>query len=201
MKVNTRAFLSLFLLLTMIMVSVSGIILAIAPSGNVASVIDFKVFGLDKTAWENIHTIFGYAMIIAICFHLKYNWRVLVGSFRKYVGKIKKIRLLEFIIAVALFLFIFIGTMYNIPPMSSVLNLGENLKTSWESKVESEGVVVVKGYMTVEEACKAWNVDLNYALKKLKEVYPDVSPTTTLRTIMTETKLHISDIETLVKGE
>jgi hypothetical protein len=49
-------------------------------------------------------------------------------------------RKIEFILASLLTVFIFLGVVYGLPPFSSVMDIGENLKESWEKTYEAPPV-------------------------------------------------------------
>ncbi|NPA22560.1 MAG: DUF4405 domain-containing protein [Candidatus Micrarchaeota archaeon] len=67
-KIQQRYVVATLLILLFVVVSVSGIILYILPSGPG----DF--FGIDKDFITNMHTYAGFVMVVLIAYHLYLNW-------------------------------------------------------------------------------------------------------------------------------
>ena len=57
-KINLKVFTSFILAISFILISISGIVLYIAPRGRIAHWINWSVFGFSKEDWEAIHTVF-----------------------------------------------------------------------------------------------------------------------------------------------
>jgi len=89
-KFSWRAFTSLYIILSFIIIIISGIILYIAPPGRIAKWAYISILGLEKAQWQALHTIFTFLFIIANCFHLYFNW----NSFLSYL-KIRENRFFE----------------------------------------------------------------------------------------------------------
>jgi hypothetical protein len=116
--------------------TISGVILYIAPPGRIAHWTNWTIWGLDKEEWGAIHTIFGYVLLIIVGIHLYYNWKIFWNFIWSKVRKALNLKW-ELITATVLCLFLFLGTLWNIPPFSSTMDLGEHFKQSWEeAKVE-----------------------------------------------------------------
>jgi hypothetical protein len=117
--------------------TISGIILYIAPPGRIANWTNWTIWGLNKEEWGAIHTIFGYLLLIIVGVHLYYNWKMFVNFIWSKIRKALNLRW-ELITATLLCLFVFLGTLWNVPPFSTTMNVGETLKESWaESKAET----------------------------------------------------------------
>jgi hypothetical protein len=57
----------------------TSIILYIVPQGRVAYWADWKLWGLTKTDWGNIHINLGLLFLIALFIHIYYNWKPLIN--------------------------------------------------------------------------------------------------------------------------
>jgi hypothetical protein len=115
--------------------TVSGVILYVAPPGRIAHWTDWTWWGLDKEEWVAIHTIFGYLLLIIVGLHLYYNWRTFIHFLWDKVRGALNLRW-ELFAATLISLGILVGTLWNLPPFSSIINLGEEAKNSWkESKI------------------------------------------------------------------
>lgn len=166
-KFNWKGWVSLFTLLSFIIDTVSGVILYIAPPGRVANWTNWNIWGLSKEEWGAVHTIFGYVLLIIICFHIYYNWRI----FWHYIwSKVKKAFNLkrEMIAAVIVSLIVFMGTLWEVPPFSSTMELGAYFKDSWEEN-KAETPVAHGELNTLEEFAKTIDVPVQQIQEILKE--------------------------------
>jgi hypothetical protein len=130
-KFNWRGWTTFVVTISFIVDTVSGIILYIAPPGRIANWTNWTVWGLDKEAWGAIHTIFGYVLLIIVAIHLYYNWKVFLSFIWSKLRKALNLKW-ELIGASLLCLIIFAGTLWEVPPFSSTMELGEFIKESWE---------------------------------------------------------------------
>lgn len=115
---------------------ISGVVLYITPPGRYAHWTNWTLWGLSKEGWGAMHTIFGYLLLIIIAGHLYYNWRVIVAfvwSKVRHTFNLKR----ELAVATVICLAVFLGTFWNVPPFSTVMNFGEKAKHSWEQKDSS----------------------------------------------------------------
>ena len=207
-RFDWRGFVSIFLLLDFVVVTLSGIVLFIAPSGRVARDIGFEVLGLDKEGWELVHDVFGFAMIAAILFHLYFNWRIFVNYFRKIIQRVRKIRLRETIAAVLLTVFLLLSVIFSFPPSSFVSDLSEAAKYSWEGSSyydheetsdSEEHSYVGYGRKSVAEVAEELGLSVNEAVKRLEANGVEASSTTLIREIMDETGMTSEEVIELMK--
>ena len=126
-----RGLATFMLVLGILVEIVSGIVLYITPLGRFANWNNWMLWGLDKHEWAAIHTIFGYLLLIIIGLHLYFNWRVVAHFFWSKLHSSFNLKR-EFIVALAITVFVFAGTLWNIPPFSSVMDWGRDAKLSWE---------------------------------------------------------------------
>ena len=131
-----RGWTTFVITISFIVDTISGIILYIAPPGRIANWTNWTVWGLNREEWAAIHTIFGYLLLIIAGVHLYYNWKMFMHFIWSKIRKALNLRW-ELISATLLCLFVFLGTLWDIPPFSTTMNVGETLKDSWaESKVD-----------------------------------------------------------------
>lgn len=110
---------------------ISGVILYIAPQHRVADWTMWKLWGLTKDQWIALHTIFGFVLFFIAVIHLYYNWKI----FAHYVwNKARKVLTLKRELAAAsvLCLVLFFGSVWNVPPFSTVMDLGKYFTDRWE---------------------------------------------------------------------
>ena len=134
---NWRGWTTFVVTISFVADTISGIILYIAPPGRIANWTNWTVWGLSKEDWGAIHTIFGYILLIVVGVHLYYNWKMFMNFIWSKMRKVLNLRW-ELITATLLCLFVFLGTLWDIPPFSTTMHVGETLKESWaESKAET----------------------------------------------------------------
>ena len=130
-RFNWRAWTTFVVIVSFIVDTISGIILYISPPGRVANWTNWSIWGLDKGDWEAIHTIFGYILLIIVGIHLFYNWKMFMSFIWSKIRKALNLKW-ELAAAILINLLIFVGTLWDIPPFSTTMNLGERFKESWE---------------------------------------------------------------------
>ena len=134
-KFNWQSFISIGLLLSFIVMLISGIVLYIAPEGSLSRWIGWDILNLSKKQWEYQHTIFSYLFILFSIFHVfKINWSYLISYF--VVEKFKMINLKEIIVAVVITVLIFIGTLFNWSPFRNVIQFGNKISDSYAEDIE-----------------------------------------------------------------
>lgn len=134
-KFNWQSFISIGLLLSFIVMLISGIVLYIAPEGSLSRWIGWDILNLSKKQWEYQHTIFSYLFILFSIFHVfKINWSYLISYF--VVEKFKMINLKEIIVAVVITVLIFMGTFFNLSPFKNVIQFGNKISDSYAEDIE-----------------------------------------------------------------
>jgi hypothetical protein len=124
---------SLFLLYALVMMSVTGIVMYIMPPGRVAYWSGWTLFGLNKDQWGALHTVAGFIMLIAGSFHLYFNWKPMKSYFKE---KAKSLFSKELLMVTLIGFAVTVMTAMQLPPFQSVMDLGEEIKESWESGME-----------------------------------------------------------------
>ena len=165
-KFNWRGWTTFVVTISFVVDTVSGIILYIAPPGRIANWTNWTVWGLSKEAWVAIHTIFGYVLLIIVALHLYYNWNI----FLHFIwSKIRRAWNLKWELAAAtLFcLFIFAATLWDVPPFSSTMRLGEVIKANWEES-KADVPVAHAELLSIQEFSEKINVPAEQIVDILK---------------------------------
>lgn len=131
-RFSFRAFISLYIVLSFLVMTLSGIILYLSPPGRVANWTNWRYIGLLKSEWQSVHTIFTFIFVIAIMFHLFFNWRPILAYLKTKVETKTKPRK-EIFAALTLASLVFVLTLNRTVPFSSVMDFGESLKESWSA--------------------------------------------------------------------
>ena len=152
-KFNWRSFVSLYMTFSGLIIAVSGVILYIAPAGRIAKWTHISILGLEKDQWQSLHTIFTFILVIAAGFHIYYNWKPLISYLRtRFQQKITLRK--EMWLSTIVTIFIFALVLVNVPPFSSVMDLGESIKDTWATE-ENEPPVPHAEEMTLKELADA----------------------------------------------
>lgn len=204
-KFNFRAFVSLYIVLSFLVMTISGIILYLAPPGRIANWSNWKLLGLLKAQWQAVHTIFTFIFVAAIIFHIYFNWKPLVAYLKTKLNSFIIPRK-EILASSVLATLVFIFTIKSTVPFSSVMNFGEELKNSWSaqnteppiphaeeqsltkfaetikanptelmSKLSAKGIKIESDSLTIKEISKNNNISLSQ-LYKLAEAAPEHQP-------------------------
>jgi hypothetical protein len=105
----------------------TSIIAYITPQGRVAYWADWRLWGLTKTDWGNIHINLGLLFLIALFLHIYYNWKPLI-SYLKNKAKQIKVFTPEFNSALVIVIAFVVGTHFLVPPFSWVMSLNAHFK-------------------------------------------------------------------------
>ena len=190
-KFNTRALITLTVAMSFLTIAASGLVLYISPKGRVANWTGWSVAGLGKEDWAGIHTTMAILFLLASAVHIWNNWRPLMNYIKKPIAAGVKRSKSEMLGAAALTLVVILGTLYGVPPFSTVGAVGEHFKDYWESRsvagpyvhAEDDTLAAFAQKLGREEgdllerlATKGYTTDnLNLKVKELAEQY-DVTP-------------------------
>jgi hypothetical protein len=68
---------------------VTGVILYIVPHGRIAYWSDWRLFGLSKEEWGDIHVNLGLLFLLSIFLHLYFNWKPILLYLRNKRDQLK----------------------------------------------------------------------------------------------------------------
>ncbi|XPV68701.1 MAG: DUF4405 domain-containing protein [Halarcobacter sp.] len=124
---------SLTMLLTMVIMTYTGIMLFIAPPGRVANWADWQIIGLSKEQYAQVHSTFMVLFIVFTLLHIYYNFKPML-SYMKNQAKQLVVFTKDMIISFLLVGIFLMGTLYNFSPFSDFLRMGDTIKNSWEKE-------------------------------------------------------------------
>ncbi len=136
-----RALTTLVTAVAFLIMTISGVVLYVAPRGRVANWTDWNVLGLDKEQWSDMHMAAAVLLLVAMGFHLYFNWKPLC-HYLKSRSAAHVMRVRELALALAVALLVVTGTMLDLPPMSLVTAANERIKDAWEPTAAVEGTSV-----------------------------------------------------------
>jgi hypothetical protein len=166
-KFNWRSYVSVLTALSFIGMTFTGIILFFVPPGRVANWTGWTMLALSKQQWIGLHDWFSIVFVIASIFHLYLNWKPFVGYFKSKVTRAFGLRA-EWTLAVVTCIAVFVSTLAGVKPFSSLLELGESIKHSWDSPRQRAPIPHAELLSLTELAEKIPDVDLETMLSNLK---------------------------------
>ncbi len=173
-----RKLTSLTLLISFLLLLFTSIILYIEPHGRVAYWSDWRFWGLDKNQWDDLHLNLGILFLAAGIIHLFYNWRPLIHYLRNRARKLSPSSP-ALLASLAICLAVAVGTLYPVPPMSLILDLGESIKDRAGDRY-GEPPYGHAELSPLNLLCKKTGMDLETAMAALtsggiREVSPDIT--------------------------
>ena len=111
----------------------TSIILYIVPAGRVAYWAEWRLWGLTKTQWGELHINLGVLFLIAGALHIYLNWKAIL-AYLKTRAKQLRIFTRDFNIATALTALVLLGTYYELPPFRTVIAASNAIKDAGARK-------------------------------------------------------------------
>lgn len=164
-RFSWRALASVLIGVAFLVMGVSGTILFVSPPGRVANWSDWRMIGYSKHEWADLHIAFGVMFVLAAVLHLILNIRPLISYFRNRLTRHIGLRR-EWIAALLLSGLVFLGTRYDVPPVSSLLSFGESVKRSWEEPTAAAPIPHAE-LLTLKELAEKAGVTLEQATERL----------------------------------
>ena len=131
-RFNWRAFFSLYIVISFVVIAATGIVLYVTPPGRVANWSEWTFAGLTKAQWQAIHTIFTFVFVMAAGFHVYFNWKILIAYLRnRFHTGIPRWR--ELALSSALVATLMAMTLGRVPPLSYVIDARETIAASWST--------------------------------------------------------------------
>lgn len=128
-----RKITSLTATLSFVLMVATSIILYLVPQGRVAYWADWRMGGLTKTQWGDIHITVGLLFLLALSLHIYYNWKPLMAYLKDRTRRMK-VFTPAFNVALAVCVLTVAGTLFAVPPFSWVLDFNAALKDAGAEK-------------------------------------------------------------------
>ena len=164
---NIRRLTSLTALFSFILLFITIVVLYIVPQGRVAYWADWRLWGLTKEQWGDIHINIGLLFLLSIFLHIYYNWKPLL-SYLKNTARELKVLTVEFNAALIVTFIFAVGTYFEIAPFSWVLALNDNFKEHATVKY-GEPPYGHAELSTLKSFTKKIGLDLTAGLKRLRK--------------------------------
>ncbi|WP_338668202.1 DUF4405 domain-containing protein [Pseudodesulfovibrio methanolicus] len=168
-----RKITSLTALLSFLVTLITSVILYIVPEGRVAYWADWHLLGMTKTQWGDVHTTVGTLFLLALLLHIWLNWKPLM-NYMKNRAREMVVMTGPMIVSFILVFLVFAGTLIGLPPMSTLLDYGAQIK---EQATETYGNPPYGHAETspLKKFCGFLGLDVNMALATLHQAGFDSS--------------------------
>ncbi|MFN2322721.1 MAG: DUF4405 domain-containing protein [Trueperaceae bacterium] len=120
--------------------TLTGLALFVAPSGQMAQTIDWRLLALSKGQWETVHVAFGFLWMPLAALHLAYNWRV-VRSYVRDRSRRTFVWRREAVAALALSVLLAAAAVFELPPVTQLMQVEAAFGEVWARR--AEGLVVL----------------------------------------------------------
>lgn len=199
-KIAFRSFVSILLMFSSAILVFTGIILFITPPGRIAHWTGWTMLGLGKEQWGAVHICFSICVIIASILHIYLNFKPLMNYFKDKISKKFAIKM-EWVAAALLCIAIFLGTIAAIPPFSTIMDINDNIKFSWEKPSEKAPIPHAET-MTLADLAKKADLDLDSMMENLKkaEMGP-VKPDTVIGQLAEKYKITPNQVFKIATGQ
>jgi hypothetical protein len=195
---NIRKITSLTALLSFLSLCTTIVVLYIVPQGRVAYWTDWRLWGLTKTQWGDLHINLGLLFLISIGLHIYYNWKPIV-SYLKNNAKQVRVFTREFNVALVFLIVFILGTYSETVPFKWVLEISESIKSAAVQKY-GEPPYGHAELSSLKVFAKKMGLDLNQAMMRLNRANIDVTEENqTLQDIATRNDLSPQQVYMVMK--
>lgn len=127
-----RRVVSLTVLLSFVLLSVTGILLFLSPEGRVAYWSHWTLLGMTKTQMSQIHTTVMVLFLVGGVWHIVLNWKPILGYLKNRSRQIRPLTPEMGVAAVLTALFT-AGPLLGLFPFQQFLDAGAGVKDHWEA--------------------------------------------------------------------
>jgi len=147
--------------------AVTGLVLYIVPEGRVAYWIIWKLAGMTRTQWSDIHILSSLLFVVAGGFHIYFNWNTLMFYLHDKVAWSIRLQK-ELVISSLVALWIVLSAMFYLPPLSYLLDLNAHIKSAWVTKAEYEPPFGHAELLSLKIFAKKMDINLESAVTELR---------------------------------
>lgn len=130
---NMKMITSMTMFWSLIILILNSIVLYVVPEGRVSHWAVWQFLGLTKEDWSSQHITLGFLFLFASLLHIYYNWKPILAYMKDKFHRVK-IFTGASNVGLALTIIFVIGTYYNVPPMSTIIDLSDHFKSASAAK-------------------------------------------------------------------
>jgi hypothetical protein len=177
-KIFWRSYVSFSLFLSFLAITITGIVLYVAPPGRIARWTDWHMLGFNRGQWEELHTLFSWLFIVLGLFHLlMFNWKLFFSYIRTRISSGLN-RRKEMALALATFIVIGGMTLAKLPPVYSVMEFGNSVSAIWAEKRGAPPIPHAEEMTFAELSIELLDTDPEEVAARLREAGFKVSDVT-----------------------
>lgn len=160
-----RKIVSLTTVFSFLFLIISSAILYITPEGRIANWAGWTVF-FTKSQWEDIHITGGVLFIIFGIWHSLLNFKVIV-NYCKTSFSLNKYKFVPFFASLFICIFVYGGTLYDIPPMQQLISWNTSIK-NYQATKYGEPPFGHAEISTLRQFCAFLGMDADAVLTAMK---------------------------------
>jgi succinate dehydrogenase hydrophobic anchor subunit len=228
---NRRSFTSLLMTAAFLVMTVSGFVLFVTPSGRAARESGWQVIGQSRETWNAVHLVFSVLFLVASVLHLSLNWRTMCNHFLQRQGR--RTRVAEICTTLLVAGLVYAATAWRLPPVSWLLDWRQDFKScrgeerqggggnggggrGWQRERSAPPAQAASqpgesprrgqgqggmGQLTLREFCRQKQLNLDDVRNDLSRDGVAVEPEMTMRSIAERKNLHPRDLIQSLTGE
>ena len=162
-----RAFTTLIVTFSFLVLAATGLVLYIEPHGRVAYWTEWRLLGLGKEHWDGVHIVAALMFLLSSGVHVYLNRkplkRFLLCRLRQGLGRTR-----EMAVALVLVPLCTVGAAAGWQPFQAVLDLNEHIKSSWAATPASQPPFGHAELVSLESLCLKTGIEQEAALANLK---------------------------------
>ena len=192
-----RAFISLLTALSFLVMTLSGVILYIAPSSRLSNIRNWNIWTLSRDNWIAVHMSFSTAFVIAAIIHLWLNRKPLLY----YLSVKTKVETLrgEWLAVIIVAGLITWGTLKPFEPFSSLIRQRNQFNKHLTIRQgESPSEISGSGQLTLDNYCHQIGLNTENAIAILRQEGIEADKHDTLRTLADRSGLHPSQLRRIL---
>lgn len=199
-KLSVRAFTSILLTLSFGVLAFSGAMLFVAPPGRIANWTGWRLLGLSKQEWIDLHLCFAALFVAAVALHLVFNYRPLLSYFKSPSAARPRLHW-SWVLALAVCVGAWACTRAGTAPASWLLSLNTRLRRMWEDP-RTVAPVPHAEELTLKELAEQAGVPLDTALDRLtQQGLRGATPDTVVAHLAAQNRLSARRVYEIIRGQ
>ncbi len=195
-----RAFVSLLTGVSFVLMSVSGILLYIAPSARRAAEMDWSIWALPRVQWTALHLTFSSLFVISAVAHGWLNRKPLLNYLKIKVRATRRLRW-EWLAVVLLAALTAWGTLRPFEPFATLLDQRERFRRPELAQDNSPAETVGMRQVTLEDYCRQMDLDIEAVLEKLRDDGISAEKSDTLYAIAQRNNIRPGPLRRMIESE
>lgn len=126
---NMKKITSMTMLWSLIILILNSVVLYVVPEGRVSHWAVWQFLGLTKEDWSAQHTTVGFLFLFAGLLHIYYNWKPILAYMKNKAQRVNVFTGASSV-GLALTIIFVVGTYFNVPPMSTIMDISEHFKST-----------------------------------------------------------------------